>query len=80
MPLDTGEGVVVCPKPVYVSQDPRISKINKCGVNKEAGGVSRVEDVKVSVLDPTAVEVGGGVSFGVERGGILSLTLAPSAD
>ena len=43
---------MIRPEPVYVGQDPRIPKVDKCGVNKEAGGVSGMEDIEVSVLNP----------------------------
>ena len=39
-----------------------------------------MEDVEVSVFDPTAIEIGRGVGLSIKRGGILSFTLAPSAD
>jgi len=38
--------------------------------------VSRVEDVEISVLNPTAIEVGRGVGFRIKQGGILGFTLA----
>ena len=65
---------------VYVGQDPRVPKIDKHGVNKEAGGMSGVEDVEVCVLDPTTIEVWRGICLGVEWGSILSFVLAPSAN
>ena len=42
--------------------------------------MSGVEDIEVSVFDPTATEVGGWVCPSVEWSGVLSLTLTPSAD
>ena len=36
--------------------------------------MSRVENVEVSILDPTAVEVGRGIGFGMKRGSILGVT------
>ena len=35
-----------------------------------------MENVEISVFDPTAIKVGGGVGFRVKWGGILSFTLA----
>ena len=67
-------------EPVYVGQDPRIPKIDKSSVDEKAGGVSGVEDVKVSVFDPTAIEIGRGISLSIKWGGILHFTLAPSAN
>ena len=71
---------MVCPESVYVSQDSRISKINERSVNKKPGGMSRIEDVEVSVLDPTTVEIGRGVCLGVKWSGILGFTFALSPD
>ena len=71
---------MVRPKSVHVGQDSRISEIDKCHVDKKAGGVSGMENVEVSVLDPTTIEVWRGICLGVEWGSILSLVLAPSAD
>jgi len=42
--------------------------------------VSGVEDVKISVLDPTAIEVGGGIGFCMKRGGVLGFTFALCPD
>ena len=80
LPLDTNKGVMVRPESVYVGQDPRISKVDECSVDKEAGSVSRMEDVEVSVLDPTTVEIGGGICLSIEWSGVLGFTLALSAD
>jgi len=38
--------------------------------------VSGVENVEISVLDPTIAEVRGGVGFCMKQGGILGFTLA----
>ena len=71
---------MVRPQSVHVGQNPRISKIDECGIDKEAGGVSGMENVKVHILDSTTIEIWGGVCFGVEWGGVLGFTLASSAD
>ena len=42
--------------------------------------MSRVEDVEISVFDPTAIEVEGGVGFHIKWGGILGFTLASCSD
>ena len=42
--------------------------------------MSRVEDVEISVFDPTAIEVEGGVGFRIKWGGILGFTLASCSD
>jgi len=42
--------------------------------------MSRVEDVKVGVLDSAAIKVGGGIGFCVKWGGILGFSLALSSD
>ena len=36
-----------------------------------------MENVKVGILDPMAVEVGRGIGFGIEWGGVLSFFSAP---
>ena len=42
--------------------------------------MGRVEAVEVSVLDPTMIEIGGGIGLGIEWGGILSFSLASYAN
>jgi len=42
--------------------------------------VGRVEDIEISVFDPTTTEVGGGVGFHVKWGGIFGLTLTSCSD
>ena len=42
--------------------------------------MSGVEDVEVSVFDPAMIEIGRGVGFSIEWGGVLSFSLSPSAD
>jgi len=37
-----------------------------------------VEDVEISIFDPTTIEIGGGVGFHQKRGGVLGFTFASS--
>ena len=78
--LDASQGVMVGSESVHIGQDPGISESYECGVDKEAGSVSGMEDVEVSVLDPMMVKIGGGVSFSIKRSGILRLAFTLSTD
>ena len=80
LPLDTSESVVVGPESVYVGQDPWIPESYEPSVDKKSGGVSRMEDVEVSIFDPMTVEIGRGICFGIEWSGVLSFFLALSTD
>ena len=72
--LHVGQLVLVCSVPVYVSDDPWVFEVNEGVVNEELTGRQRMEDVKVSVLNPSMVEVGRRESPSMEGGGILTFS------
>ena len=61
---------------MYIGDDPRVFEVDQGIVDKEAASRGRVEDVEVRILDPNAVEVGGGKCSGVKRGRVFAVALA----
>jgi len=74
--LHVGQLVLVRLVPMDISDHPRVFKVNESVVDKEATSRGRVEEVEVSVLDPSMVEVGRGKGPSMEGGRILVFSLA----
>ena len=71
---------LVCPIPVYISNYPRVFEVNQGVVDKEVTSGRGVEDIEVSVLDPSSVEIGRGEGSSMKGGGIFPIALAMNAD
>jgi len=46
-----------------ISKNPRVFEIDQCCIHHKARKMGGMKEVEVSVFDPLAVEVGGGVGF-----------------
>jgi len=71
---------LVCSIPVYISDYPRVFEVNQGVVDKETTSGGGVEDIKVSVLNSSSVEIGGGEGSSVKGGGVFLITLVTDAD
>ena len=75
--LNVSQFVLICSVPVHICNDPWVFEVDESVVNKEVTSGGWVEDVKVSVLDPSTVEVGRRESPGMERSRVLLIPLVP---
>ena len=61
--LSSRNNIVIAPKPMYVSKNPRVFEVDQRCIHHKARKVGRVKEVEVSIFNSSTVKVGGGVGF-----------------
>jgi len=69
------EFTLMCPIPVYISDNTRVLEIYDGVVDEESRRGGRMEDVEVIILDPRTIEVGGRVCACVKGNGVFGVSL-----
>jgi len=79
-PIELDSLVLYCLKftlmhsiPVYVSNNTRVLEIYNGVVDEESGHGRGMKNVEVVILDPRAIEIGGGVCTRVEGNGVFGV-------